>query len=85
LILQYPKEIWIIEVKYVQCSPNPTTDLVKDAENQIRGYRDQIVKLQGEGWFPNYEVQMVLFWAYWKKRVRPMGNEEDLKKWPIQR
>jgi hypothetical protein len=85
LILQYEDEIWIIEVKYEQYSPDPNTDLVRNTESQIRGYKDQITKLQREGWFPSTEARMAVFWAYWEKRAKPLGTEESLAKWPIQR
>ena len=80
LLLQFPDEVWIVEVKYSPNSPDPETALVKRCKRQLEKYRRQLEHLIDTGWFPGRKVRLPVFWAFWnwrKKVLRLIADTLD--------
>jgi hypothetical protein len=85
LLLQFPDEVWIVEVKYEANNPDMDTALVQNNKEQLEAYGKQLEQLMKNGWFPKRRIRLAMFWAYWHKRTRKKMLDEQFSKWPIDR
>ncbi len=87
LILQFDRELWVVEVKYHDSYPNPETKYGICWIDQLESYCIQLEYLIKEGgWFVGVEhVHLALFCAY-KNKKEPMSDQmREARKWPIKR
>ncbi len=88
LLLQFEKELWVVEVKYPDSWPDPETQKeVRGGIKQLKSYGRQLEVLIGQaGWFEGVEqVHLALFCAYKKKKDALSEQMRNASRWPIER
>jgi len=85
LLLQFPDEVWIVEVKFSANSPDQETALVKRCKRQLEKYGKELEHLLEKGWFPGRIVRLAVFWAYWYKRTNNSETDRRYGRWPVER
>lgn len=88
LLLQFEKELWVVEVKYPDYWPDPESqDEIRAGIKQLKLYGRQLECLIGKaGWFEDVEqVHLALFCAY-KKKKDPLSEQMvEAGRWPIEK
>ncbi len=87
LLLQFVKELWIVEVKYPDYWPDlENQSETRDDKKQLESYGHQLMKLiTGAGWFKGIEqVNLAFFYAY-KKKYPHTEQLVEAGKWPVER
>lgn len=91
LILQFPSELIMVEVKYRPQSPDiervPWLKTIKPVVRQIEVYARRVSNVMKLGWFPEcLRIRPVVFWAYFYPRLRVKRHlDTAYSDWPVER